>query len=72
MLLTGAWHIGMTDSLKFESNAFLFLATYLSDGLLFNFISMPGFFFTISQMIQTWSPTRQSVPFLLSPSSTVS
>lgn len=57
MLFTGTWHIGMPDSLKFESNAFFFFATYLSNGILFNFNSIPGLFFTtLSQMIQAGVP----------------
>lgn len=57
-------------SLKFESNALLFV-TYLSRGLLFT--SVPVFSFTaVSQTIQNCSSTRQSIPFLFSPPSTVS
>lgn len=38
----------MTDSLKFESNAFSFFATYLSDGPLFNFSARVPFHYCFS------------------------
>lgn len=55
MLLTGAWHIGMPDSLTFESNAFFvffFFATYLSDGFCSTSLQCLGSF---SLLFHRWS-----------------